>query len=95
MSSASEWPGSEGSRTILWCVPRSISTAFCKCVSFIEDIEVWFEPYCYSYLANVEYKLHTDVSLPMEYEGNEESFLKAKELLDIFTRSTIEADRLP
>ncbi|XP_071489791.1 uncharacterized protein [Diadema antillarum] len=34
-----------GSRVILWCVPRSISTALTKCLSAVDGIEVWFEPF--------------------------------------------------
>ncbi|XP_063969294.1 uncharacterized protein LOC129281610 isoform X2 [Lytechinus pictus] len=33
-------------RVMMWCVPRSISTAITKCFSFIENTEIWFEPYC-------------------------------------------------
>ena len=68
MSSGSE---NYGSRTILWCVPRCVSTALMKCLSFIEDIEVWCEHYAYSYAAREEYMRATNGDLPMEYEGND------------------------
>lgn len=32
-------------RVFLWIVPRSASTAFTKCMSFVDDTEVWMEPY--------------------------------------------------
>ena len=81
-------------RTFLWCVPRSVSTAFAKCLSFINDTEVWFEPYAYSYVARVEYKLHTKLDIPIDYEGNEDAFQKAKELTDFVTKCNNVADRL-
>ncbi|XP_071486562.1 uncharacterized protein [Diadema antillarum] len=34
-----------GSRVIVWCAPRSISTALLKCLSAVDGIEVWFEPF--------------------------------------------------
>eukprot|EP00057_Strongylocentrotus_purpuratus_P008748 XP_011663222.1 PREDICTED: branched-chain-amino-acid aminotransferase-like protein 1 isoform X2 [Strongylocentrotus purpuratus] len=84
-----------GSKTILWCVPRAISTAFAKCLSHIEESEVWFEPYTFSYVARVEYGLHTKLDLPMEYEGNEEIFHKAKEMTDKRVNTKTVPDRLP
>ncbi|KAJ8039901.1 hypothetical protein HOLleu_14052 [Holothuria leucospilota] len=32
-------------RVFQWIVPRSGSTAFTKCMSFVDDTEVWMEPY--------------------------------------------------
>eukprot|EP00057_Strongylocentrotus_purpuratus_P011233 XP_011665707.1 PREDICTED: uncharacterized protein LOC105438976 [Strongylocentrotus purpuratus] len=63
-----------GSRTIIWCVPRSVSTALTKCLSFIEGIQVWFEPYIYCRYARVITKQQLDHDLPAEYEGNEEIY---------------------
>ncbi|XP_071485873.1 uncharacterized protein [Diadema antillarum] len=40
-------PPEARSRTIMWCVPRTISSAVTKCFSAIDGIEVWFEPYFY------------------------------------------------
>ncbi|XP_071505221.1 uncharacterized protein [Diadema antillarum] len=37
-------------RVIMWCVPRSVSTAVTKCMSFVEGAEVWLEPYFVSRL---------------------------------------------
>ncbi|KAJ8039909.1 hypothetical protein HOLleu_14061 [Holothuria leucospilota] len=32
-------------RVFLWMVPRTNSVAFLKCLSFVDDTEVWLEPY--------------------------------------------------
>nr|XP_054768594.1 uncharacterized protein LOC129276203 [Lytechinus pictus] len=93
MTSPNEAGG--GSRTILWCVPRAISTAFAKCLSYIEDTEVWFEPYTYSYAARVQYELHTKLKIPKEYEGNEKIFETVKEYTDRVINTKSEPDRLP
>lgn len=34
-----------GNRIFLWCNPRSLSTVFEKCVSFMDGAQVWHEPY--------------------------------------------------
>ncbi|XP_054768591.2 uncharacterized protein LOC129276200 [Lytechinus pictus] len=83
------------SRTILWCAPRAISTAVAKCLSFVEDCEVWFELYSYARAAGVEYKYQTQLDIPMEYLGNEEIFQKVKGMIDILANTPFEADRLP
>lgn len=36
----------EATRLFLWSLPRSCSTAFSKCMTFVDDIDVWMEPYC-------------------------------------------------
>lgn len=36
-------------RVFLWSIPRSRSTVFVKCMSFVENVQVWYEPYLYSY----------------------------------------------
>lgn len=39
-------PEEEGtSKVILWAVPRSLSTCLTKCLSFVPDSTIWFEPY--------------------------------------------------
>ena len=93
MSSATS-TGNVGSKTVLWCVPRAISTAFAKCLSYIDDIEVWFEPYFYNQTTKIVYEEQTKLHLPMEYEGNEEIFKKAKEIADKSINSKTVADRL-
>lgn len=32
-------------RVFLWMVPRTHSTVFMKCLSFVDGAEVWMEPY--------------------------------------------------
>ncbi|XP_072027780.1 uncharacterized protein [Amphiura filiformis] len=36
-------------RVILWSIPRSSSTAFLKCLTYVPDTQVWFEPYLSNY----------------------------------------------
>ncbi|XP_071833104.1 uncharacterized protein [Apostichopus japonicus] len=36
-------------RVFLWALPRSVSTAMTKCMSFVDEAQIWFEPYLYSY----------------------------------------------
>ncbi|XP_071506169.1 uncharacterized protein [Diadema antillarum] len=47
-------PGSEQDqvRVLMWCTPRSTSTVFAKCLSFVPESQIFFEPYgyCYSFL---------------------------------------------
>lgn len=33
----------------LWALPRSVSTALTKCMSFVDGVQVWNEPYLYSH----------------------------------------------
>ena len=65
-----------------------------KCLSFIEDNEVWFEVYWYCHVAREEYKRATNAEIPMEYEGNEEVFQKAAECLEAMFRTPFEPDRI-
>ena len=72
----------ERSRNILWCVPRSGSTALTKCLSFIDGIETWFEPFCYcQYIMDVVQE-RLNLSLPHGYEGNEDIFRRAADVFD-------------
>ncbi len=32
-------------KVILWCTPRSVSTALTKCLSFVSNSVIWYEPY--------------------------------------------------
>ena len=36
-------------RVKLWCVPRSTSTAILKCMTYVPNSQVWFEPYLTGY----------------------------------------------
>ena len=83
-----------GSRTFLWCIPRVMSTALCKCLSFIDGMEVWFEPYLYAYGLAHEYKQKTNSVLPVEYEGNEDVYEEATRIFERFTKCKLEPSRL-
>ena len=72
----------ERSRTIMWCVPRSGSTALTKCLSFIDGIEVWFEPYAFCRLASDLARERINLEMPRAYEGNEEAFQKVADVFD-------------
>ncbi|XP_030835798.1 uncharacterized protein LOC593133 [Strongylocentrotus purpuratus] len=54
-------------RVIMWCVPRSISTAIAKCFSFVDNTEVWFEPYCLAFFQDFMLK-NMGVPLPRSYD---------------------------
>ncbi|XP_071498150.1 uncharacterized protein [Diadema antillarum] len=81
-------------RIVLWCLPRTISTALIKCLSAIEGLEVWFEPLCYSALAASLYKIASGRDAPLVYEGNEEAIASAAEILSSVIGSKVEADRI-
>ncbi|XP_071498151.1 uncharacterized protein [Diadema antillarum] len=81
-------------RLIVWCMPRTISTALAKCLSAIEGLEVWFEPFCYSETAANVYKQAVGRDLPKVYDGNEEAIASAAEILSNIVGSKIEADRI-
>ncbi len=42
---------SEITRVMLWCMPRSMSTAFLKCMTYVPGTQAWYEPYltCHIY----------------------------------------------
>ncbi|XP_071498676.1 uncharacterized protein [Diadema antillarum] len=96
MSAKPPTTGTEkGNKVMMWCVPRSISSAFVKCLSAISHTEVWFEPYTFSNLGRIEYKHHTNEDIPTEYDGNEKAFQKAATLLEIMAHTKFEPERLP
>nr|XP_054773171.1 uncharacterized protein LOC129281255 [Lytechinus pictus] len=51
-------------RIILWCVPRSASTVLTKCFSFIENTQIWFEPYTVAFFQDFQYMQRTGSYLP-------------------------------
>ena len=65
-----------------------------KCVSFIEDIEVWSEAYCFCYVAKVEYRRAMNADIPIYYEGNEEDFQKAAKCVGAVFGTPFEPDRI-
>ena len=81
-------------RTFLWCVPRSSSTALMKCLSFVDDLEAWFEPYLFAHVAARHYKRTTNSDLPREYHGHEDAYRIAAECLGREIRCELEPSRL-
>ncbi|XP_071854030.1 uncharacterized protein [Apostichopus japonicus] len=68
-------------RIFLWASPRSISTAFEKCVTQMEGAMVWHEPYCSIYFNRVFQNPETFVKFPrMKALGSQ--FQKAVKMFD-------------
>ncbi|XP_071490720.1 uncharacterized protein [Diadema antillarum] len=84
----------DGSRVIMWCVPRTISTAITKCLSAIQDSEIYFEPFHYCYVAARAYKAYCGEDLPKIYVGHEEALDKACQILSADAQSRLEPKRL-
>ncbi|XP_071485853.1 uncharacterized protein [Diadema antillarum] len=80
-SDPSGTPPEARSRTIMWCVPRTISSAVTKCLSAIDGIEVWFEPYFYCLATETVSASDLNLTIPKEYEGNEKFFQQAADHL--------------
>lgn len=51
-------------RVFSWIVPRSNSTVFTKCMSFVDDTEVWMEPYMACYMNETFYNPEWGVDMP-------------------------------
>ncbi|XP_071490055.1 uncharacterized protein [Diadema antillarum] len=83
-----------GTRVFLWCSPRTVSTALSKCLSFIEGMEVWSEPFVYCFLSSKELQAATGQEIPMELEGNEAIFAKTTELMRKMTNSNVITERI-
>ncbi|XP_041476142.1 uncharacterized protein LOC121424498 [Lytechinus variegatus] len=81
-------------KVFLWCSPRTVSTAFTKCMSFIEGMEIWSEPFVYCYLSSKEVKKKLNVDLPFVLEGNEDIYAKTTELIRTFTGSNVITERI-
>ncbi|XP_072164671.1 uncharacterized protein [Diadema setosum] len=90
-------PGGErGGRVILWMIPRSISTAFSKCMSGIPGCEVWMEPFAFCQFALTELEKIGIKDKPMSYAGHEELFKTAAEAMEkYFPQANVFPDRLP
>ncbi|XP_071477857.1 uncharacterized protein [Diadema antillarum] len=82
------------SRTFLWCVPRSISSALTKCLTATKDLEVWFEPFFFCFVARLDAKKRLGVDLPRSYHGNEDVFQEVADLLKSFSHCTFKPDHL-
>ena len=72
------------SRTILWCVPRTVSTALSKCISSAQDnqVQVWFEPFFYCLFTSLNLWNEHKLVVPPRYEGNEEVYRQAANLFN-------------
>ncbi|XP_054752756.2 uncharacterized protein LOC129258522 [Lytechinus pictus] len=56
------------SRLFLICIPRSGSTSLLKCLSFIDGLEAWFEPYVIARIALQLYKADKGKELPTDWK---------------------------
>ncbi|XP_071478205.1 uncharacterized protein [Diadema antillarum] len=45
---------SEQVRVMTWCTPRSTSSVFCKCLSFVPGIDIFFDTFYFAYEAEVD-----------------------------------------
>ncbi|XP_071829242.1 uncharacterized protein [Apostichopus japonicus] len=55
---------SDAKRVFLWIVPRTCSTAFSKFMTFVDDTEVWMEPYLASHFNETFYNPNFRVGDP-------------------------------
>ena len=65
-------------KVALWCVARSASTAFTKCICGIQDLEVHLEPYSYAATVSSIFAA-TGRELPVEYVGNGDVYEEAND----------------
>ena len=42
---------SDQTRVMMWCTPRSTSSVFCKCMSSVPDIDIFFDTYYFAFEA--------------------------------------------
>ncbi|XP_071956230.1 uncharacterized protein [Antedon mediterranea] len=65
-------------RVILWCIPRTVSTAFEKCMSNLDDVQIINEPYVSAYIFGPEMKQ------PLEsFAENEEKIIAKTTKVDL------------
>ncbi|XP_041483802.1 uncharacterized protein LOC121430554 [Lytechinus variegatus] len=72
-------------KVALWGVPRTMSTVFAKCMSAIEEMEVYLELYSYSKTASGMFESATGRELPRKLDGNEAVYAEA---LEVFKSET-------
>ncbi|XP_072030048.1 uncharacterized protein [Amphiura filiformis] len=58
-------------RVILWCVPRTCSTAFLKCMTYVPDSQVWYEPYLMGFHFSDFAHRKTSIALLRDYWGGD------------------------
>ncbi|XP_054755471.2 uncharacterized protein LOC129261432 [Lytechinus pictus] len=71
-------------KVALWGVPRTMSTVFAKCMSTIDEMEVYLELYSYSKTASGILKSATGRELPRNLDGNEAVYAEA---ITVFTKA--------
>ena len=54
-------------RVMLWMIPRTLSTAFTKCLSFVEGIQIISEPFIYAYYCGPEGKQNDNPDMKQKY----------------------------
>nr|XP_054750048.1 uncharacterized protein LOC129255744 [Lytechinus pictus] len=81
-------------RILAWAVPRTISTAFIKCLSSVDGMEVWFELFTGASFVRNEYEQQTGHEMPMEFEGNGEQVLEATKLFERFIGTRLVPERV-
>ncbi|XP_063959222.1 uncharacterized protein LOC135154912 [Lytechinus pictus] len=67
-------------KVALWCIPRSRSTVLTKCLSAIEDIDIYFELYSVAALVGGCFETATGRKLPLKLDGNETAYEEAKDV---------------
>ncbi|XP_003725061.2 uncharacterized protein LOC100890128 [Strongylocentrotus purpuratus] len=83
-------------RTIMWSVPRSVSTALTKCIAagVPGDSAVWFEPFSYCRAISIIASAKHNIPLPLEYEGNEKIFEQAAAVVGNMYSCEVHPERL-
>ncbi|XP_054771198.2 uncharacterized protein LOC129279111 [Lytechinus pictus] len=81
-------------KIIAWVLPRTISTALCKCLSGVEGIEIWFERFTRAYSVKNDYENRTGDKMPLEYEGNEEKVREATKLFGRLSGTDLVPERV-
>ena len=66
-------------RVILWGVPRSISTSFLKCLTFVEDSVCWHEPYLYANMVGTD-----GTNTPVTQKMMKEMMVSRKRFIQMF-----------
>ncbi|XP_033125728.1 branched-chain-amino-acid aminotransferase-like protein 2 [Anneissia japonica] len=78
----------EKTRVILWTVPRSISTAFERCMGGLDNVELIHEPYVTAYYFGPEKRYHHAPFMPTD-EGYSYSDVKKKLEADFEDRDVV------
>ncbi|XP_072018128.1 uncharacterized protein [Amphiura filiformis] len=75
MSSAEK----KSSKVVLWSTPRSVSTALTKCLSFVPNSAIWFEPYVSAMIHGSDAR---EVEVPAsQAEADPDIFTQARQII--------------